>query len=69
MPQNGGNNTFWVKLWIKWFVVPITYAAVTDTYVKSGFYCIYEADKGQVTKWPVVNIFRIVEEYVDEEGQ
>jgi len=69
MPQNGGNDTFWVKIYIKWFLIPINYPEVSATYVNSGFYCIYEADKGQVTKWPVHMVFRVIEEYVPFNGE
>lgn len=35
-----------------------------NTYTKGPFYCVY-ADDGYVYKYPVANIWRVVEEYGD----
>lgn len=40
----------------------IEYLNVKNTYTKSGLFCVYLSD-GKVHKYPMVNIFRIVEEY------
>ena len=36
---------------------------VDNTYVKAGFYCIVRKDRNEVQKFPVQNIFRVIEPY------
>ena len=40
---------------------PIEYTDVKNAYTKDGMYCIYKQEK--VDKFPLCNIFRVVEEY------
>ena len=56
------SNTYRVELWIKPEGVPHVYEAAT-TYVKAGFYCVYEEVKQCVTKWPIGDVYRTIEEY------
>ena len=39
----------------------MVFTEVTNAYTKGGLYCIYK--DGMVTKFPLCNIFRIVESY------
>ena len=41
--------------------LPIEYSEVQNAYTKDGMYCVYKA--GHVIKYPMVNIFRVEEEY------
>jgi len=44
---------------------PIYYNNVINTYVKNGMYCIFvilNAEK-KVYKYPLINIFRVIEDY------
>ena len=43
---------------------PVKYTDVKNTYTKDGLYCVYKND-GTVDKFPLVNIFRITENYSD----
>lgn len=40
----------------------IEYMNVKNTYIKNGMYCVF-TEKGDVHKYPMVNIFRVVETY------
>lgn len=40
---------------------PIEYEDVTNEYTKDGLFCVYMGTV--VHKYPLVNIFRVVEEY------
>jgi hypothetical protein len=40
----------------------IVYENVKNAYTKDGMYCIYKED-GFVDKYPMVNIFRVMESY------
>lgn len=51
-----------VELWQKDGGAPHVYDDAV-TYMKAGFYCIYEEAKQQVTKWPISDIYRTIEEY------
>jgi hypothetical protein len=42
---------------------PIEYSEIKNAYTKDGMYCVYTKDS-KVHKYPMVNIFRIEEEYV-----
>lgn len=50
-----------VKIDLKETSQAITYTNVKNTYTKGPFYCVYCDNK--VTKIPIDNIFRIVEDY------
>lgn len=41
---------------------PIVYENVKNAYTKDGMYCIYK-ENGVVEKYPLVNMFRAVEDY------
>ena len=36
---------------------------VTNVYTKDGLLCIYVKEKNEVQKFPIKNIFRIIENY------
>lgn len=42
---------------------PMVYSGVDNTYIKEGFYCLVFRKENRVMKWPVANIFRIIEPY------
>lgn len=42
---------------------PVTASGVKNAYTKDGMYCLY-LEEGTVHKYPLVNIFRVKEEYV-----
>jgi len=56
-----------IEVWLKETNRPITYADVASTYLKGALYCVYQAHQQRVTKWPLANIWRIIEEYPDED--
>jgi hypothetical protein len=41
---------------------PMVYENVVNAYTKDGMYCIYK-ETGFVDKYPLVNIFRVIESY------
>ena len=45
---------------------PMIFTDVDNTYVKAGFFCIVRRDLNEVQKFPVANIFRVVEPYDPE---
>ncbi len=52
---------------------PMVYEHIDNTYIKDGFYCLVNRKANQVMKFPVRNIFRVIEPYVpdqesDDEG-
>lgn len=42
--------------------LPIVYENVKNAYIKDGMYCVYTED-GFVHKYPMINIFRVIETY------
>lgn len=42
---------------------PLIFENVTNTYTKDGLFCIYIKSESKVQKIPVINIFRITEDY------
>ena len=50
-----------VEVWLYQTSEPLRHNAV-NTYQKGDFYCVYD-EKEMVTKYPLIHIFRIVEEY------
>jgi len=42
---------------------PMIFHDVDNTYVKEGFFCIVMRHKNEVQKFPVHNIFRVIEPY------
>lgn len=45
---------------------PMVYSGVDQTYVKAGFFCLVFRDDNKVVKFPMANIFRVVEPYTPE---
>ena len=45
---------------------PMIFTDVDNTYVKAGFFCIVRRDLNEVQKFPITNIFRVVEPYDPE---
>ena len=45
---------------------PMVFTDVDNTYVKAGFFCIVRRDLNEVQKFPIANIFRVVEPYDPE---
>jgi hypothetical protein len=50
-----------VLVWLKETSQPIEFELVKNTYQKGDFYCVYAGQ--MVTKFPIGNIFRVVETY------
>ncbi len=46
---------------------PMVFTGVDNTYVKGGFFCIVMRDKNEVQKFPVRDIFRVVEPYTPDD--
>ena len=51
-----------VSVWLKGLNVPILYGSA-QTYEKGSFFCVRNMETGIVDKWPVSDIFRVVESY------
>jgi len=45
---------------------PMVFDGVDNTYVKAGFFCIVRREKNEVQKYPVENIFRVIEPFIPE---
>ena len=52
-----------VEVWLDSTSSPIVYTDVTSTYQKGALFCIYSKDRNIVVKYPMANLFRIVENY------
>ncbi len=52
-----------VELWLKETSQPIEFDDVKNVYQKGSFYCIYVEEIDTVWKYPIENIFRVVESY------
>lgn len=50
-----------IEVWLKETSQPIIYPYVVNAYQKGDFYCIYDGLK--VYKYPIANIWRVVEIY------
>lgn len=55
-----------VELWLKETSQPIVHGSTTNTYTKGPFWCAYVAAENRVYKYPVADIWRVVEEYYPE---
>ena len=42
---------------------PMIFSNVDNTYIKAGFYCLVFREKNDVQKFPIGDIFRIIEPY------
>lgn len=56
-----------IEVWLKETSQPILYEDATHAYTKGPFYCIYRASDGRVTKYPLDNIWRVIESYQQQE--
>ncbi|MGD0002872.1 MAG: hypothetical protein ABSE06_01440 [Anaerolineaceae bacterium] len=52
-----------VEIWLDTTSMPIIYTEVTSTYQKGDLFCIYSKERNIVVKYPIANIFRVVENY------
>jgi hypothetical protein len=52
-----------VEIWLDSTSTPIIYTDVTSTYQKGDLYCIYSRTRDIVVKYPIANLFRVVENY------
>ncbi len=41
----------------------MVYSGIDNTYVKAGFYCLVNRIGNEVMKFPISNIFRVMEPY------
>ena len=41
----------------------MVFDGIDNAYIKAGFYCLVNRDKNTVQKFPIENIFRVVEPY------
>ncbi len=57
-----------MKIWVSLFKTsqPISHEEVTNTFQKGNFYCVYVEARNLVYKYPIGNIFRVVEDYEGE---
>lgn len=46
---------------------PMIYTNVDNTYVKAGFFCVVCREKNEVMKFPIANIFRVIEPYIPDD--
>jgi len=51
-----------ISLWLKTLSQPIIFENA-QSYQKGYFICFYQIDKNEVSKFPVFDVFRIVEFY------
>lgn len=61
MSENTVTKTFRVCIWMLETAQPIEHDAV-QTYTKGPLFCVLRLD-GWVVKYPLIGIFRVVEEY------
>ena len=59
------NEPLIVEVWLFETSTPIHFEGVTSTYTKGPLYCIYQESLKRTTKWPVRNIWRVIESYPD----
>ena len=52
-----------VQLWLKETSQPIEFDGVSNTYQKGSLYCIYIEGEDLVFKYPIDDIFRVIETY------
>lgn len=53
-----------VKIWLKETSNAIVYKNVDNTYEKGSFYCLHTVEKVAI-KYPIANIWRVVEDHTD----
>lgn len=53
-----------VKIWLKETANAIVYKDIDNAYQKGDFYCLHRPDKIAI-KYPIANIWRIVEDHSD----
>lgn len=56
-----------VKVHLKAQSQPVPHMSVVNTYTKDGLFCVLESDD-YVYKYPVIDIFRVVEDYGTHRG-
>jgi hypothetical protein len=56
-------KTMVVKIHNKDQSQPMIFDGVDNTYVKAGLFCIVRRDANEVQKFPIDNIFRVIEPY------
>ncbi len=52
-----------IEVWLKGASQPLLFEGVTNTYEKGSFYCIYWERANKVEKYPIADIFRVIETY------
>lgn len=55
-----------VTIWLKETSQKLEYRGITNAYTKGDLYCLYDAGKNYVEKFPVENIWRVRETYSKE---
>lgn len=61
------NKTMTIKIYNKDQSQPMEFEMVDNTYVEEGFFCIVRRGLNEVQKFPIENIFRVIEPYYPEE--
>jgi hypothetical protein len=61
--MNKHRETMTIKVHNKDQSQPMIFDGVDNTYVKAGFFCIVRRDQNEVQKFPMENIFRVIEPY------
>lgn len=57
-----------IEIWLKNSSQPVVIWA-ENAYVKGPFYCVYEHDHNRVIKYPLIDIFRVIEQYQPTGGK
>lgn len=52
-----------VKISLKETSQDVVHENITNAYQKGGLYCVYTKDSNIVYKYPIANIWRIIETY------
>ena len=53
-----------VQVWLQLASTPIIHDGAVNAYIKGPLYCVMMKEDKKVYKYPIANIFRIIEEVV-----
>ena len=56
-----------VEVWLYKSSEPLVFSAIS-TYQKGDMFCVYDAIDHKVRKFPIMHIFRVVEDYITHGG-
>lgn len=52
-----------VIIWLKETSQPVEHTKVTNAYQKGAFFCVFIESENEVYKYPIANIWRVMESY------